>query len=181
MYIFKYYFMHKNLLILIFYISFFLSYRLYSKEQDTIAIVDMEKVFENTNCIKIAKEKLENEKKAIENSIREKERALQEEQEDIESKASILSQAKIQQKREEFQKKVMEFQQEINKKNTKLQTKFNNLLDKIKNEVTLVLKTDKYKIYSVILNNTLIIYNNSAIDITQEVIKDLNKKKISLE
>ena len=57
MYIFKYYFMHKNLLILIFYISFFLSYRLYSKEQDTIAIVDMEKVFENTNCIKIAKEK----------------------------------------------------------------------------------------------------------------------------
>ena len=181
MYIFIYYFMRKNLLILIFSISFFLSYRLYSKEQDTIAIVDMEKVFENTNCIKTAKEKLENEKKAIENSIRETERALQEEQEDIESKVSILSQAKIQQKREEFQKKVMEFQQEINEKNTKLQTKFNNLLDKIKNEVTLVLKTDKYKIYSVILNNALIIHNNSAIDITQEVIKDLNKKKISLE
>ncbi|WP_300716672.1 OmpH family outer membrane protein [uncultured Brachyspira sp.] len=174
-------FMKKSLVILGLFFTSIFSGKLYSKGQGAIAVLDMDKIVENTSSIRTTREKLEEEKKVFENSIREKERSLQEEQEDIESKASILSPAKLQQRRDEFQKKVIEFQREASEKNSKLQARFNKFLEKLKNEVGLVLKNDKYKIYSIILNSAFVIHNNSAADITPEVIKDLNKKKITLD
>lgn len=173
--------MKKNLIILGLFFIFAFSKNLYSKDHDSIAVLDMQKVIENASSIRPIKEKLEQEKKDFEISLKEKERALQEEHEDIESKVSILSSTKIQQKRDEFQKKVMEFQREANEKNSKLQAKFSKFSEKLTEEINTILKNDKYKIYSVILNSAFIVYNNSAVDITSEVIKDINKKKITLE
>lgn len=149
----------------------------FSEQKVSIAIVNIDKIFKDVNYMKKEREKFENDKKDFENYIRQKEISLHEEQEDIESKASILSKEKMQQKREEFQKKVMELQKEIADKNSKLQERASELQEKLINEINNILKSEKYKEYAIILNSIAVMQNNGATDITQNVIKDLNKKK----
>ena len=90
---------------------------------------------------------------------------------------NALNTWKMQQKREEFQKKDMELQKEIADKNSKLQERASELQEKLINEINNILKSEKYKEYAIILNSMAVMQNNGATDITQNVIKDLNKKK----
>ena len=52
-----------------------------------------------------------------------------------------------------------------------------NAQEKLINEINNILKSEKYKEYAIILNSMAVMQNNGATDITQNVIKDLNKKK----
>lgn len=149
-----------------------------------IAVVNIEKIAQGSTAFKKLSSDLEKEKNLYQEKIKQKELELNTKKEDLESKSSLLSKESLQKQAMEFQNEVIKFQEEIKNKEQELQTKMASGMNvlvkevgKISNEI---LKEEKYSRYSVAINSAVLVSYNEEDDISMEVLKRLNKKKISL-
>ncbi len=149
-----------------------------------IAIVNVEKIVQNSTAFKELNEELEKEKDSFQIKIKQKEIELSHKKEQIDSKSSLLSQETLQKQILDFQNEVLKFQEEIKNKEIELQGKLtgglSKLTEEISNTVNILLKEDKFKNYSTVINSAALLKYNEEDDISIEILKRLNKKNISL-
>ena len=159
---------------------FFMATSVYA---NNIAIVNIDKIVQGSTAFKKLNESLEKEKNSYQEKIKQKEIELNAKRDDLQSKSSILSQENLQKQALEFQKEILSFQEEIKTKETDLQTKLANGLNilntELQNIVEDIVKKSEKK-YDIVLNSSVLLYNNTADDITMDVLKALNKKNIDL-
>ncbi len=149
-----------------------------------IAIVNVEKIVQNSVAFKELNGELEKEKNLFQTKIKQKEIELNSKKEEIDSKSSLLSQETLQKKVLDFQNEVLKFQEEIKNKEIELQGKLskglNKLTEEINNIVNTLLKEDNFKNYSMVINSAALLKYDEKNDISMEILKRLNKKNISL-
>lgn len=149
-----------------------------------IAVVDMEKIIQNSSAFKQLSDSLEKEKNSYQEKIKQKEVELNNKKDELESKSALLSKETLQKQAFEFQNEVLKFQGEIKEKEDELRENLskgmNTLAKEVADIVNSMLKEDKYKKYSMVINSGVLLHHKDEDDISMEVLKRLNKKNISL-
>jgi Skp family chaperone for outer membrane proteins len=151
----------------------------------TIAIVDVEKIMDGLESFSEFKKNIEEERLTNEKQLELKMMKLKEEDEDLRTKVSILSEDAMRGKMAKLQERYMKLQEEAKDKVTLLQNKLNvavAIIDReLRNITTELIKEEKYSSYSIILSRQVILYYSEKDDITMEVLKRLNRKKLNLQ
>lgn len=144
-----------------------------------IAIVDMQKVVQSSSAGKKAKSTLEEEFNKKKKELEKKEAELKKMNDDIEKKKAVMSEDALQKRHQEFQGEMMKYRELVNKSQAEIQKRQNELAAPIMEKVSKVLdRMMKEKSYDLILeNNPGILRAANAINISDEVLKEIEKEK----
>lgn len=150
-----------------------------------VGYVDMQKAIQTSSAGKKAKTELETEFNRRKKELEKKESDLKKQKEDLEKKQSVLSEEVLAKKQGEFREEMMKYQEFVQKNQMEIQKKERDLtqpiLEKLKKVIT---NLAKEKNYTMILENSanspagsVILYADSSHDLTDEVLKALEKEK----
>ncbi|HAG52357.1 MAG TPA: hypothetical protein DCL21_01050 [Alphaproteobacteria bacterium] len=141
-----------------------------------VAVVDTQYVFENAKITKKVNEQILELTKQAKEKIKSEESSLSKKQEKLKSQKAVLSSDVYAQKEEAlkqaiiaFRKSFKEIQKDLNLKNKE---KKQEIAEKISQAVDTIAKE---KGYDAVISKTFIMYNKESIEITDQVLKELNK------
>lgn len=168
--------MTKSLLSLVAVVGF--SFSTYAADFKA-GVVNLQKAIQSTSAGKKAKTELEADFEKKKKDLQKKEGDLKKMQEDIEKKKSVLSEEVLAKKQDEFREEMMKFQQVVQKNQGEIQKKEQELTQPILEKMKKIIeKMSKDKGYSIVLENTaMVLYVDSANDLTDDVIKAFEKEK----
>ena len=144
-----------------------------------IAIIDIEKVVENSIVMKNANRKLTAKKNKMKKVFQKEESVLNAKQDDIKSKSNILSRKALEVKMLGFQKDVMAFQKKVQEEEGRLKSAYMEAVGEITDEIRIIvedIKDDKKYNFDAVISSSVTIYFDNNLDISAEVLKRLNKK-----
>ncbi|KYG65750.1 hypothetical protein AZI86_01350 [Bdellovibrio bacteriovorus] len=144
-----------------------------------IAIVDMQKVVQSSSAGKKAKATLEEEFNKKKKELEKKEAELKKMNDDIEKKKAVMSEDALQKRHQEFQGEMMKYRELVNKSQGEIQKRQSELAAPIMEKISKVLdRMMKEKAYDLILeNNPGILRSVSSMNISDEVLKEIEKEK----
>lgn len=123
-----------------------------------------------TDQIKARQAKLQEEVQAIQATV-------QKRVEDLEKSSSVLTTKALDQKREALQKELMKMDEDLKKKAQKLEDIKNETLTKVSETVKeITMNIAKEKKYDAVLSDAGVVYADPGLDITDQVLKELDKK-----
>lgn len=144
-----------------------------------IGVVDPQKVLEETDAGKRAKDSLSNFMKNRQSLIELEEKELKRMEEDIIKQASILSAGARREREEQFRRRAIEFQQKANELNREIQEKQKEVLEAFREKVErIVAKVAQQMGLLVVMEKGRggpTVYNDSALDISPQVIEEFNR------
>jgi Skp family chaperone for outer membrane proteins len=147
-----------------------------------VLVVDMQRVISESVVGKGAKATLEAEAKKRQSSLATRKEALDKVKDALEKQEKLLSATALEEKRGDFAKKAREFEravadqrEELGRKNS---SEIQKILDSSKKVVTEIAKQKQAKIV-IEKDSRSVLFVDSAIDITSEVIKELDAKAIN--
>ena len=144
-----------------------------------IGVVDPQKVLEETEAGKRAKDSLANFMKNRQALIELEEKELKRMEEDIVKQASILSATARREREEQFRRRAIEFQQKANELNREIQEKQKEVLEAFREKVEkIVAKVAQQMGLLVVMEKGrggATVYNDSALDISPQVIEEFNR------
>jgi outer membrane protein len=147
-----------------------------------IGVVEPQKVLENTKSGKKVKDKLEEYQKSAQKMLDMDGEELKKIQEDYVKQGSILSPEAKKDKEESLRRKEMEYQRKFQQLNQDFQGKKKELLEEFSKSLEQTVKgiAEKEKISIVVEKSdagpvSLVIYSSPSLDITDRVIKELDK------
>ena len=123
--------------------------------------------------------RFKHQKNQIQKELRKEENKLNAMKEDIQNKKSILSQEALEEKMIAFQSDVVSFQKEVKSKEELLQKAYMDAVLEVTDEIKLIVEEikaeEKYK-FDIALSSPMVIYVNSSLDISADVLRRLNKR-----
>lgn len=170
----------KRILILLlsFLTILFYTHNIYSAEQLKIAVVDIQKVLNESEAGKKAKKDLESLIISKQNIIDEKGKAVEKFKSDLEKQVSVLSADARKNKEDELERMIREYQRLVQDSQTEVKKKENDLTDAILKDIKeIVEKTGESEGYSIILEKGMLIYSSNSLDITDSIIKKFDESK----
>ncbi len=145
-----------------------------------IGYVDIKKVFENYEKAKKVQESFMKEVDAEQKNMDKMRVEIENMQKDYEKKKDIMKPEERTKKENELKLKIQEFSKKWTEVKQKLDEKGNQLEEQLFNEVKAVISDyAKKNGYSIVINSfdpRLILYGDASADLTEEIIKILNKK-----
>jgi len=145
-------------------------------EEKTIAIIDFDKLSTTSKALKNVVAQIESEVKRINDYRMTNETALKKENEELQKQEAILSREVFQKKAVEFNQKVSNYQAAEQEKRNKIETARAKAFEKFENTVKNISKNLAEKEgYKMVLSAQLVIFYDKTIDITEQVLKDLDK------
>lgn len=147
-----------------------------------LGYVDVHQAVEKSTIGKKAKEEMKKEGDKRQKELDKKKADLDKMNEDIEKKKSVLSEEALQKRAQELQVEVQKFREIVGKAQLDLQKKENELLEPIVKKVKIVIeKIGKEKGFAMVLrsnsNEQIVLYSAAEYDLTEEVVKALEKEK----
>jgi len=140
--------------------------------------IDVQKVLNESESGKKAKNDLEGLIKSKQSTIDEKGKAIEKLKADIEKQASVLSSDARKTKEEELEKSIREYQRLVQDSQAEIKKKEADLTESILKEIKdLVEKTGEAEGYALILEKGMILYSSKGIDITDAILKKYNESK----
>jgi outer membrane protein len=140
--------------------------------------IDIQKVLNDSESGKKAKNDLENLIKSKQTTIDEKGKAIEKLKADIEKQASVLSADARKNKEEELEKFVREYQRLVQDSQAEVKKKEGELTESILKEIReIVDKIGEEEGYSLVLEKGMILYSSKGIDITESVLKKYDELK----
>ncbi|GMO60420.1 MAG: hypothetical protein Ta2D_05880 [Rickettsiales bacterium] len=143
-----------------------------------IATLKLDEIIKNSASMKKAEDEIKSKKESIEKDLKKQEKKLSDEKDELEGQVKVLDQSVAQEKIQKFQEKIQKFQAEVKDNETMLQNAYIDVVNQITNNVKSVIaeikKEGKYK-FDVVLPNALVVYADSSLDISGDVITKLNK------
>jgi Skp family chaperone for outer membrane proteins len=125
--------------------------------------------------IKVRQEKLQAEVTALQGTVQKK-------VEELEKASSVLTAKALEQKKESLQKELIKMDEDLKKKAQKLEEIKNETLVKV-NETIKGIASDiaKAKKYDAVLSDASVVYSQPELDITNDVLSELDKKLPKLQ
>jgi outer membrane protein len=147
-----------------------------------MAYVDIHQAIEKSAMGKKAKEEMKKEADKKNKELEKKKSDLDKMGEDIEKKKSVLSEEALQKRGQELQVEAQKFRETVSKAQAELAKKENELLEPIVAKVKSVIeKISKEKGISMVIqsnqNAQIVLYANAESNLTDEVVKALEKDK----
>lgn len=143
----------------------------------TIAVVNIQEIMKESTAAKSVREQLESKQKDFQAEITKKEESLKKEDQELAKQKSVLSKEAFEKKATEFRKKASEMQKEVQSKKSLLDAGFENALGDIQKAVNEVIaELAKEKGFTLAIPSSQILYSDSQMDISKEVLDRLNKK-----
>jgi outer membrane protein len=150
------------------------------KIEGNIGVVDPQRLLDNTNVGKKAKENLLTYSKNRQALIELEAKELRRIQEDTERQRSILSPEAFRERGEQFQRRMQEYQQKVAELNREVQEKQKDVLDSFRDKMEkMVARIAKRLKLQVVLDKSKggpTIYSEDALDISDEVIEEINRE-----
>jgi outer membrane protein len=155
-------------------------------EGNAIAVVNIGQVMRESTAAKMVREQLESKYKGFQADISKKQESLQKEDQELGKKKSVLSKEAFEEKASEFRKKVTEAQKDAQTKKVMFDNASARSSEEIQKAVTGIvaeLAKEKGFVLAVSSENptSQILYADSKLDISAEVIKRLNDKLPKLD
>lgn len=144
---------------------------------NNIIVVDVEKIFLDSNAGKDLKGKLDKRFENFRQKFSAKESEIQKEKDSLEKQQTILSKEAFDKKVKQFEEKTMAFQKEAQiERNAIERAKISAMeqIDKSAKEVTQKL-ADEYG-FKVVLPKKIALFHDESIDMTDKILESLNKK-----
>jgi outer membrane protein len=148
-----------------------------SYAKNTIAVVDAQAVWEKSLASKEANTTIKARREALSAELSKKQEELQKDSEELTKKRSALSAEAFEAKRKELADKKTKIELDLNKKKESLDKSIATVIttfQRVLTEVTTALAKEKE--IEMVLNRTQILYTNPQMDITDEVLKNVNQK-----
>ena len=149
---------------------------------DKIGIVDFRYILKKSNAIKILGDKFILFEKKINEKIKLKQKELKTEEKKILSRKNKLTDADFKNKLNSFKSEVFEVQKKYKEDRLILNNSFQTLQKKLKDLLAQVIKdvSKKREINVIFLKENVFLFNDTSIDITNEVLDLFNKKTKSM-
>lgn len=142
---------------------------------DTIAYVNIDLIMHDSSAGKSVKEQLDTKRQSFKTEMSRKENELNKEQESLAQQRAVLSPDAFEKKAKAFRAKANAAQKDVEAKGNELNSAVNSSLGQIQKAVfEIVSKISKDKGYSVIIPTSALLYADPKLDITNEVMTQLN-------
>jgi outer membrane protein len=143
-----------------------------------IGVANLQRVLETSNPGKSAQAEIKKQKDQMEQELKQKGAEIEEIRKQIERESMVMSKEKRGEKEREFRIKLNDFKSLQKRYRTQLQGLEKKLVSALLKEVsTLVEEIGKKEGYLLIINNKDVMYAPGSIDITDELIKQMNARQ----
>ncbi len=140
-----------------------------------VAIVDIDKVQQETVIGKSIVSKLEKDGKAKQDVIKAKNDKLQDIKKKVQNSSSVMTDAKRLELKQEGEKLQLELQELVQKSTQEFRVLQQKLVEDFRNKIMPIIEqVAKAKGHKVVISKTFVLYSEAGIDITAEVIKKVN-------
>ncbi len=147
-----------------------------------IAVVNIQFVMKDSTAAKNVREQLESKQKSFQAEIAKKEESIKKEEQELVKQKSVLAKDAFEEKARAFKGKVGDLQKDAQSKKTLLDSAFEHSLNDIQKVVTEIISDiSKEKGFVIAVPTSQILYADSKLDISSEVLERLNKKLPKLD
>lgn len=172
----------RTLALTIMVAAFSFSSSVRADDKTSIAIIDVQKIMTKSMAARSAQEQMDKKKKEYEDEIKAQEEKLQKTEKELSSQQSVLAKDVFQKKAQEFKQKVVEVQRKVNSRDQQLKTASNKAGATIQSNVVDIIKDmAKEKGFTIVLPASQTLYSDASMDISDEVLKRLDKKLPNLK
>lgn len=148
-----------------------------AQEAVSIATVNYQKLMSSSTAAKNAHEQIENKMKSMQSEISKKDKQFQKDHQELDKKRSVLSKEAFEAKRRSFSDKVTAAQKEVQSKRSMLDSASERAGSEIQKTISsIIAEMAKEKNFSIAVPTAQILYADSKLDITEEVLARLNKQ-----
>ncbi len=155
-------------------------FKVEGKIEGKIGVIDAQRIFEQTNAGKKAKDNLVGFSKNRQALMELEEKELRRMEEDLVKQASILSPSARREREEQFRRRVQEYQQKAADLNREVQEKQKNVLDGFRDKVEIVAAKVAQRLgVQIVVDKSKggpTIYHEQSLDISSQVIEEFNRE-----
>lgn len=155
----------------------------YAADTATIAIIDMQKVIDQSIIGKAARNNVEIEAKKMQVKISQLKNDLEKGKAELEKQSTLLSGAALDERREKLVKRQRELERAVQDARDDLMRRNGSQIGRVVQEIDGVVKgIAQQRRYTFVLerDQQTLVYADDRLDITDEVIKTLDQKKVAL-
>jgi len=161
----------------IFFFSFLWCGQAVAADVAKIGVVDLQRVLETSNPGKSAQAEIKKQKDAMEQELKEKGAEIEQLRIQFERESMVMSKEKREEKEREGRIKLNDFKTLQKRYRSELQDLEQRLVSELRTEVnSLVEEIGKKEGYLLIINNFSVMYAPGSIDITDQLIKQMNER-----
>jgi Skp family chaperone for outer membrane proteins len=149
--------------------------------ETSIGIVNIQKIMNDSLAAKSVRDQLQSKQKSFQSELDAKEKALIKEDQDLVKQRANMDKDAFEQKVKSFRERAAKAQGEIQAKKASLDKAFAGALEQIQtNVVEITASVAKEKKLNVVISSAQVLYGDASLDITDEVLSQLNKKLSSV-
>lgn len=149
----------------------------FSNESASVATINIDQISKEAKVVKNIAKQISKKRDQFQKQISASEKKLEKEQKKLESKKDILSESALKKEQLAFFKKVEKLKNDASKKDKILKKAYTTSIKKVNDVVGEIVNSIAVeKGLSLVLPSSQVVYSVESIDITQEVIKKLDKK-----
>lgn len=169
----------KKQLITIFALSTFFSFNANSAG---IGVLDVEKIVKESSAMRDIQKKVSKKQEDYQKDVTAKQTALETEQKNLEKRKNVISAEAFEKEAKPFEKKVDDLKEFVDKKQNSLKKASLDGMSKVNDKIKdIVADISKEKELDVIIPAAQALYYKDELDISDEVLKRLNKKITKVE
>lgn len=144
---------------------------------NAIAVVNIQKIIATSAAAKDVKKQIESKRETYQNAINKEEEKLREQDKELAGQRSLLSAEAYKEKVEEFKKKVAAIQQDVQEKRGQMDRAYAKSLSRIQQiSVDVITEICKAKGFSLAVPSNGVLFAETELDISDEVLKEVNKR-----
>jgi outer membrane protein len=153
-----------------------------AEDAPVIATVNIQKIMQESSAAKMVRDKLEDKQKSFQSELTKKDESLQKEEKEITGQKGVLSKEAFEAKARDFRKKVTDVQRDVQNKKVMLDNAHAKALAEIQKAVTTIvaeLAKEKGFLLAIPMESPptwQVLYADSKLDISDDVLARLNKK-----
>ncbi len=142
-----------------------------------IGVLDVEKIVKESSAMRDIQKKISNKQDEYQKEVTKKQDELESEQKRIEGKRNVLSKEAFEKETKAFEKKIDDLKTFVDKKQNSLKKASMDSMGKVNDKIKdIIADIAKEKDFEVIIPSSQTLYYKDALDISDEVLKKLNKK-----
>jgi len=166
-----------NIILIVCFFSLFWLGSVNAADVAKIGVANLQRVLETSNQGKLAQEDIKKQKDQMEVELKQKGGEIEELRKQLELESMVMSKEKREDKEREIRIKINDFKSLEKRYRAQLQNLEKKLVNALLKEVsTLVEEIGKKEGYLLIINNTGVLYSPNSINITDQLIKELNAR-----
>jgi outer membrane protein len=142
-----------------------------------IVVTDVVKILREAQAVQGIRTQIERQRNAYQAELQKQESELRNADQELAKQRALLSPEAFAQKRRELEKRVSDAQQSVQDRRRNLDTGFNAAMQKVNDAMVQVIgEIVQEKNYQIVLTKTQVVIVQTALDITPEVLRRLNRK-----